>query len=50
MKAITDSITKWVVSYVAVLFAFILMPVFLVTKDVAAFESVINYLFNNEIN
>jgi len=48
MKAVTTGFVKLIVSYVAVLFVIMLMPVFLVTKDVSAFDSVINYLFNNK--
>ncbi len=47
MKTVSNIFAKWVVSYLAVIFTIILMPAFLITKDVSAFESVINYLFNN---
>jgi len=47
LKAVASGFVKWIVSYVAVVLVFMLMPVFLITKDVSAFDSLMNYLFNN---
>ncbi|MEI3604328.1 hypothetical protein SPD48_01370 [Pseudogracilibacillus sp. SE30717A] len=47
MKTVAGGFVKWIVSYLAVVFALMLMPVFLITKDVSAFEGIMNYLFNN---
>lgn len=48
MKVMASGLAKLVVSYVAVVFVIMLMPVFLITKDVSAFEGIVNYLFNNK--
>ncbi len=48
MKTVAGGLVKWMVSYLAVGFALMLMPVFLITKDVSAFEGLMDYLFNNK--
>jgi len=48
MKLIANGLIKLVVSYVAVVFVIMLMPVFLITQDFSAFEGIVNYLFNNK--
>lgn len=48
MKTVVSGFAKWIVSYLTVLFVIMLMPVFLITKDVTAFDGVMNYLFNNQ--
>ncbi|PXW87486.1 hypothetical protein DFR56_105128 [Pseudogracilibacillus auburnensis] len=47
MKKIAGGFMKWIVSYLAVFLVIMLMPVFLITKDVSAFDGIINYLFDN---
>lgn len=49
LKAVASGFVKWIVSYLAVVFVLMLMPVFLITtQDVSVFDSVMNYLFNNK--
>lgn len=48
MKKVAGGFAKWVVSYLAVAFVLMLMPVFLITKDVSAMDGLMNYLFNNK--
>ena len=48
MKTVTVGFTKLVLSYLTVAFVLMFMPVFLITHDFSAFDSIINYLFNNE--
>ncbi|HLS67126.1 MAG TPA: hypothetical protein VK029_09060 [Pseudogracilibacillus sp.] len=47
MKTVAESFAKLVISYLAVVFVIMFMPVFLITKDIALFDSVIEYLFSN---
>jgi len=47
MKAVVNGVGKWITSYVLVVFAIMIMPVFLVTNDVGTFESMVNYIFDN---
>ena len=48
IKKVSSGFVKLIASYFAVLFAIMLLPVFLITKDVSAFESIMNYIFNNK--
>lgn len=48
MKTVVVGFSKMIVSYLTVLLVIMLLPVFLLTKDVAAFDSIMNYLFNNK--
>ena len=48
MKTMVVGFSKMIVSYLTVLLVIMLLPVFLLTKDVAACDSIMNYLFNNE--
>ncbi|WP_165769020.1 hypothetical protein [Virgibacillus profundi] len=48
MKAIFRGFAKFIVANVMVVFAIMLLPVFLFTDDVAIFNEVLNYLFNNK--
>ncbi|HZW69145.1 MAG TPA: hypothetical protein VFF20_11185 [Pseudogracilibacillus sp.] len=48
MKVMASGLLKLVVSYLAVVFVIMLMPVFLITQDLSAFEGIVNYLFNNK--
>ena len=48
IKKVSRGFMKVIASYFAVLFAIMLLPVFLITKDVSAFESIMNYIFNNK--
>lgn len=47
MKTIAESFAKLVISYLAVVFVIMFMPVFLITNDIALFDSIIEYLFSN---
>lgn len=47
MKVVVNGVGKWIASYVLVVFAIMIMPVFLITKDVGTFESMVNYIFDN---
>jgi len=48
MKAVASGFAKLIVSYLTVLIVIMLMPVFLITKDASAVDSIMNYLFNNQ--
>ncbi|WP_161493808.1 hypothetical protein [Virgibacillus necropolis] len=47
MKKIANGITKFFVANLAVVLAILLLPVFLITDDVALFEQIMSYLFND---
>ncbi|WP_156960150.1 hypothetical protein [Oceanobacillus manasiensis] len=48
MRKITRGISKFFVANLTVAFAMMLLPVFLITDNVAAFEAIMDYLFNKE--
>jgi len=48
LKTIVNGVSKLVVSNVAIIFAIMLLPVFLVTENVAFFDHIMDYLFNNK--
>ncbi len=48
LKTMVNGVTKLVVSNVAIIFAIMLLPVFLVTENVAFFDHIMDYLFNNK--
>lgn len=48
MKTFTRGIKKFFVCNVAVIFTLILLPVFLVTNEVALFDQLMNYIFDDE--
>lgn len=48
MKTVAVGFSKWIVSYLTVFIVLMFMPVFLITQDFAAFDNIINFLFNNE--
>lgn len=47
MKVVAEGFARWIVSYVAVVFVIMFMPVFLITKDIALFDGIIEFLFKN---
>ena len=49
METVAKGFIRWILSYIAVLFVIMFLPVFLLTRDFAAFDRVVNYVFNNEI-
>lgn len=49
MKTVASGFTKFIMSYLAVVFAIIFLPVFLLTQEVSAFDGIVNYIFNNKI-
>ena len=48
MKTITNGFLKFIVANVSVILAIMLLPVFLVTENVAFFGEIMNYLFGNK--
>lgn len=50
MKTVAGGFSKLIVSYLAVVFVIMFMPVFLITTDFSAFDEIMNYLFNNHSN
>lgn len=48
MVKISKGIVKFFVANLAVVIAITLLPVFLITDDVALFEQLMGYLFNNK--
>jgi len=48
LKTMGNGVAKLVVSNVAIIFAIMLLPVFLVTENVAFFDHIMDYLFNNK--
>ena len=48
MKLVAEGFARWIVSYLAVVFVIMFMPVFLITKDVAFFEGVVEYIFGGK--
>lgn len=48
MKAVVHGFSRWIVSYVAVLFVIMIMPVFLITNEVATLDSLVAYIFGKE--
>jgi len=48
MRAIASGFSKWVLSYVAVIFVIMIMPVFLITTDVSTLDNLVNYIFGNK--
>jgi len=48
LKTIINGVTKLIVSNVAIIFAIMLLPVFFVTENVAFFDHIMDYLFNNK--
>ena len=48
MKTVVKGFSKFVVANVAIVFAIMLLPVFLVTDDVSAFNQIMQYLFGSD--
>ena len=48
MKTFVNGVTKFFVSNLAVVATIGLLPAFLFTEEVTAFNQVMNYLFSNE--
>lgn len=48
MVKVVKVFTKFIVSNLAVVFAIMLLPIFLVTDSVTFFEEIMSYLFNNK--
>ena len=48
MRKFVRGITKFFVANLTVAFAMMLLPVFLITDNVEAFEAIMDYLFNNK--
>lgn len=48
MRAVASGFSKWVLSYVAVIFVIMIMPVFLITSDVSTLDNLVNYIFGNK--
>ncbi|MGJ9457404.1 hypothetical protein [Oceanobacillus sp. CF4.6] len=48
MKTIANGFVKFIIANVSVILAIMLLPVFVVTDNVAFFEGIMNYLFNNK--
>ncbi|WP_165767901.1 hypothetical protein [Virgibacillus indicus] len=48
MRTILRGFTKFIVANVMVVFAIMLLPVFIFTDDVAIFNEILNYLFGNK--
>lgn len=48
MRAIASGFSKWVLSYVAVIFVIMIMPVFLITTDVSTLDNLVNYIFGEQ--
>lgn len=48
MRAVLRGFTKFIVANIMVVFAIMLLPVFIFTDDVAIFNEILNYLFNDK--
>ncbi|GGJ82535.1 hypothetical protein GCM10007063_01290 [Lentibacillus kapialis] len=48
MKYFLSGTVKFIVSNIAVIFAIMLLPVFLVTDSVPVFDQIMDYLFNKK--
>ncbi|WP_156418725.1 hypothetical protein [Lentibacillus amyloliquefaciens] len=48
MTKLVVGTVKFILSNVVVILAIMLLPVFLITDSVPLFDSIINYLFNNQ--
>ncbi|WP_158701604.1 hypothetical protein [Lentibacillus sp. Marseille-P4043] len=48
MGKVLKGFSKFIVANFAVILAILLLPVFLITDDVAIFDQVMDYLFNNK--
>ncbi|WP_170145248.1 hypothetical protein [Ammoniphilus oxalaticus] len=48
MKALTRWFGRFIVSYLAILFVIMLLPVFLITPNVPEFDRVMEFLFKNK--
>ncbi|WP_404456154.1 hypothetical protein LG329_08915 [Virgibacillus necropolis] len=48
MKKIAKGFMKFFVANLAVVLAILLLPIFLITDDVALFEQVMGFLFNDK--
>lgn len=49
MKTVAGGFARLMMSYLAVVFVIMLLPVFLLTQEVSAFDGVVNYIFNNKV-
>jgi len=47
MGVVAKGFIKWMISYALVVIALMLLPVFLITKDISALDGLVNYIFNN---
>jgi len=47
MKTVAEGFMKWIVSYLAVVFVLMIMPVFLITNDISVLDSMMKYMFKN---
>ncbi|MFZ3579198.1 hypothetical protein [Virgibacillus sp. DJP39] len=48
MKKVTGGLTKFFVANLTVLLSIMLLPVFLITDDIAVFEQIMEYLFKSK--
>lgn len=48
MTKFTVAIWKFFVANMAIVFTFILLPAFLITDDIAMFDAIMKYLFNDQ--